>query len=407
MENSLDQCIKCAECTVYCPVLKATDSYPGPKKAGPDGERLRLKDRVFFEDNLKMCLNCKRCEVVCPSGVKIADIIQRARHRHGRPIPGIRDMMLASTDLTGSLAVPFSGIINPVLKNGAVRAVLDCTLGIDRHCTLPEYAQETFESIFKKRFSRQQQSYPRKVNYFHGCYVNYNYPQLGTDFVKLMNALGFGVSLIRDERCCGVPLMSNGMFKQATRNAESNVNVLSGTEGPVIATSSTCLFTMRDEYPAVLGVDNSSIRERLTLAVKFIYESVSSGKVRLAFREGWKARAAYHVPCHMERLGWGIFTLELLGMIPGLELMELDSNCCGMAGTYGFKKENYGLSQQIGSALFSQISGHNPDFVICECETCKWQIEMSTGYKVLNPVSLLAEALDLKKTAKLNQPALP
>ena len=72
----------------------------------------------------------------------------------------------------------------------------------------------------------------------------------------------------------------------------------------------------------------------------------------------------------------------------------LESACCGIAGTYGFKKENYEASQEIGAALFQQIKTVDPDVVACDCETCKWQIEMSTGYQVMNPISILAEALE-------------
>ena len=105
----------------------------------------------------------------------------------------------------------------------------------------------------------------------------------------------------------------------------------------------------------------------------------------------------------MEKLGWSIFTRELLGMIPGLELTVLDSGCCGMAGTYGFKKENYAYSQEIGRPLFERIKLLDPDYVTSECDTCKWQIEMSTGVEVRNPILLLEEALDLEKTAELNR----
>lgn len=80
-------------------------------------------------------------------------------------------------------------------------------------------------------------------------------------------------------------------------------------------------------------------------------------------------------------------------MIPGVELTVLESNCCGIAGTYGFKKENYEVSQAIGRPLFEQIAAVGPDFVACDCETCKWQIEMSTGVSVKHPVSVLAEAI--------------
>lgn len=80
--NNFEQCLKCSICTVYCPVAAVTTAYPGPKQAGPDGERYRLKDPKFYDEALKLCLNCKRCEVACPSEVRIGDIIQRARMQH-------------------------------------------------------------------------------------------------------------------------------------------------------------------------------------------------------------------------------------------------------------------------------------------------------------------------------------
>ena len=104
----------------------------------------------------------------------------------------------------------------------------------------------------------------------------------------------------------------------------------------------------------------------------------------------------------MEKLGWSLFTKALVQMIPGVSLTVLDSSCCGMAGTYGFKKENYKYSQAIGEHLFGQIKALSPDFVCCECETCKWQIEMSTGRTVLNPIVILADALDVEATIAAN-----
>ena len=104
-------------------------------------------------------------------------------------------------------------------------------------------------------------------------------------------------------------------------------------------------------------------------------------------------KVVYHTPCHMEKMGWTLYTLELLRKIPGLELTVLDSQCCGIAGTYGFKKENYPTSQAIGAPLFRQIEESGADLVITDCETCKWQIEMSTSLRCEHPITLLAQAL--------------
>ena len=101
--DNFEQCIKCTICTVYCPVVPVNPAYPGPKQAGPDGERLRIKNNYFFDEALKYCLNCKRCDVACPSGVRISDMIQEARINFSKKKPKLRDMMLASTDFMLSL----------------------------------------------------------------------------------------------------------------------------------------------------------------------------------------------------------------------------------------------------------------------------------------------------------------
>lgn len=404
-ENNFEQCIKCTICTVYCPVTPVRPEYPGPKQAGPDGERLRLKNKYFFDEALKYCLNCKRCDVACPSGVKISDIIQEARIEFSTHGPKLRDRMLASTDFMGTLASPSAPIVNATLPLKPVKAILDGVLGIDHRRTFPKYSGTKFESWFKKNAAGKQAAFKKQIAYFHGCYVNYNYPQLGKDFVTVMNALGYGVNLLDGEKCCGVAMIVNGLTEGAKRHAKHNVKVLQkavAKDMKVLTTSSTCVLTMRDEYKDLLKIDNSGVRDSLLLATKFIYSLIDSGKVKLAFKKDYKARIAYHTPCHLEKLGWGIFSTSLLKMIPGVEFTMLDSNCCGISGTYGFKKENYEVSQAIGKPLFDQIGRVAPDFVACDCETCKWQIEMSTGFTVKNPISVLAEALDLEATAKLN-----
>ena len=123
----------------------------------------------------------------------------------------------------------------------------------------------------------------------------------------------------------------------------------------------------------------------------------------MVFRKDYKKRVAYHTACHMEKLGWSIYSTSLLRMIPGVDFVMLDSQCCGIAGTYGFKKENYRTSQGIGAPLFRQIESLGLDYVATDCETCKWQIEMSTSVPVMHPVSILAEALDVEATLQANR----
>ncbi len=390
-DNNFEQCIKCTICTVYCPVAAVNPNYPGPKQAGPDGERLRLKKFNFYDESLKYCINCKRCEVACPSNVKIGDIIQAARIKYSKKQPKLRDYILANTDLVGTLSTPFAPIVNTTLGLKPVKAILDGVMKIDHRRTFPKYAFGTFESWYKK-VAEKQAAYPSQVSYFHGCYVNYNNPQLGKDLIKVMNAFSIGVQLLEKEKCCGVALISNGLIKQAQKQARTNINSIRKSvlekNIPVIATSSTCTFTIRDEYPHLLDIDNADVREDVELATRYIYRLLSQKKTKLNFKTGQKIKVAYHTPCHMEKLGWAYYSIELLKLIPNIELTILDSQCCGIAGTYGFKKENYKTSQDIGEPLFKQIEALDIDYVVTDCETCKWQIEMSTSKPCEHPISI-------------------
>ncbi|KAA0262434.1 anaerobic glycerol-3-phosphate dehydrogenase subunit C [Hafnia alvei] len=393
-DNSFENCIKCTVCTTYCPVAKVNPNYPGPKQAGPDGERLRLKDPLLYDDALKYCTNCKRCEVACPSDVKIGDIIQRAKANYSQHKPTLRDAILSHTDLMGTLSTPFAPIVNMTTGLKPVRKLLDKALKIDHRRELPKYSLGTFRHWYKKQ-AAEQAKFAEQVAFFHGCFVNYNHPQLGKDLVSVFNAMGIGVQLLKREKCCGVPLIANGFIEQAKKqarvNAESLTDAVIGKGIPVVATSSTCAFTIRDEYPHVLDVDTTQVREHVELATRYLYRLLDGGReLKL---KSTPMKIAYHTPCHMEKMGWTPYTLALLQMIPGVELTVLDSQCCGIAGTYGFKKENYETSQGIGAGLFHQIEESGVDLVVTDCETCKWQIEMSTSKKCEHPISLLARAL--------------
>ena len=215
--------------------------------------------------------------------------------------------------------------------------------------------------------------------------------------IRIMNSLGYGVRLLDKEKCCGVPLISNGLYQQALKQAKVNLGsirrAVNEQDMDIITTSSTCTFTLRDEYPHVLSLKNDDVRDRIELATRYLYRLIQSGKVTLKFKDAKPLRVAYHTPCHMEKMGWAYYSIELLRMIPGVEVIVLDSQCCGIAGTYGFKKENYPTSQAIGEPLFRQIEASGADLVVTDCETCKWQIEMSTTKTCEHPLSILASWL--------------
>lgn len=401
-DNSFESCIKCTACTVVCPVSKHNPLYPGPKQSGPDGERLRLKNANYYDEALKYCTNCKRCEVACPSNVKIGDIIVRARNKHARIQDKkfthiIRDAILSNTDIMGTLATPFAPIVNTITHFKITKVFLDKTLNIAPQRTFPKYSFGTFRQWFKKIESSQRQ-FPEQVGYFHGCYVNYNNPKLGQAVVEVFNAMNIGITLLEKEKCCGVPLMVNGFPEKAKKQGHNNLisleKAVQQKKLDIIGTSSTCTLTLRDEYPHILGLDNHSVRDHIQFVTRYIYKLLQQGR-KLPLKP-LPLKVAYHTACHMDKSGWVPYSIFLLQQIPALQIIMLDAQCCGIAGTYGFKKENYTTAQSIGKHIFDQLEAGEFDYAVSDCETCKFQIDMSTSIECLHPITLLAMALDNK-----------
>ncbi|WBA81248.1 anaerobic glycerol-3-phosphate dehydrogenase subunit GlpC [Endozoicomonas sp. GU-1] len=393
MDTSFDSCIKCTVCTTRCPVAEVNPDYPGPKQAGPDGERLRIKNPALYDEALQHCTNCKRCEVACPSGVHVGTVIQLAKARHGGFKKGPREFILSHTDMMGSLSTPAAPVVNIATQLKPVKKLLDKVLGIDQRQTLPKYTHQTFRRWFQQQ-KAQQNRFNRKISFFHGCFTNYNDPTVGKHLVAVLNAMNIGVTLLKKEKCCGVPLIANGFFDKARKNAELNMGQFADSLADsecVLATEPSCAMTLRDEYPEVLHVDNHALRERILFASAFITREFAKGNT--PDMKPVNLRVAYHSPCHLIKQGGVIHTMELLNSIPGLAVIMLDQKCCGMSGTYGFKKENYQTSQNIGQGVFDQIEALNVDYVVTDCESCKMQIEMNTAHKVMHPLTLMAQSL--------------
>lgn len=408
-ENNFEQCTKCTICTVYCPMLEVNPLYPGPKQAGPDGERYRLREPMYYDEALRYCLNCKRCEMSCPSGVRIGDIITLARIKNSkaRRAP-LRDRLLAQTDMLGSVASYVAPVVNSTLSSRWFRKALDGVLSIDQRSSLPNYTGERFTTWYRKEEQAAKQSaYPRRLAYFYGCWVNYHNPDLGRAMIEVFNAVGCGLVLMDDVRCCGREKISSGMLRSAQSDAKANLEqfrkaVGEGGAVKVVATSPACIYTLRESYHNILGLDVADLKERLTLATRFLYRLMERGEIRFAFREDYHRRVAYHSACYMERLGWTLYSTSLLRLIPGLELLMLPSQCCGRAGSYALRSENYSFSEAIGGSLFGAIESMDIDCVVTDCESCREQIASHTSARVLHPIEILAEALDLPKTRELN-----
>lgn len=414
VELSLDQCIKCNICTTVCPVSAVTDLFPGPKYAAPQAGRFRQADQPTPDESVDYCSGCRACNLACPTGVKIAEINARARHAlvaQGKvpPIRRLRNNLLARAATMGKLAQPIAPLANLALALYPLRKMLEWTLGIHHRAPFPTFSRESFTSWAQKR--RLTRSPVRQVVYFHGCSTQYYEPRVGRAAVHVLEHNGFEV-IIPPQNCCGLPLLSNGEFAAARKYHQNNVRHLieyaqSGI--PIVGTSTSCTLTLKEEAPELLDMHDA---DTLTVARQtydfneFLLMLLEEGELNTHFKP-LPLTLGYHVPCQYRGHRLGSPGVEILSLIPGLRLIESAADCCGIAGTYGFKVEKYEIAMEVGQALFDFIEDLGQPLVVCDSETCRWHITRATGKPAIHPAELLAAAYGFEPEGALKQALEP
>ncbi len=399
LEQSLDHCIKCNICTAACPVSEVTDLFPGPKYVGPQAQRFRKPGQPTPDESVDYCSGCRVCNQVCPTGVRIAELNARARaqivEQKGLPL---RNRLLGHSDIIGLLGSgPLAPVGNLVMSNGLARFAIEKIVGIARHAPVPAFSTYRFRSWMKKRGKQQSQSATRRqVVYFHGCATNYYEPWIGKAAIEVLEHNGFEV-ILANQGCCGLPLLSNGAFKEARAYHDRNVKHLLPyvKQGiPIVGTSTSCTLTLKEEAPELLGLhdaDVQAVAENTYDIFEFLRLLHEKGELRTDFTP-IERTLPYHPPCQLRAHRLGRPALDILELIPGLHINESTSACCGIAGTYGVKREKYKIGMDVGADLFDFVKQSGSDLALCDSETCRWQITHGTGVKSQHPIEILRAA---------------
>ena len=391
-KTNADVCIRCATCMAVCPVSRVTPKFPGPKQAGPGAERFRKPGDPSVDDWIDLCIGCHLCDMVCSSGVNVSELnlIAKAKYldEKGR---SFRDWLLPHSYLYGWLGSLLSPFVNYLLRNPQIKWFVETVFRIDRRRELPGYESSTFRQWFKGHHSKGT----RKIAYFYGCYTHTNEVDVGKATVQVFAANGFEL-ILPLQRCCGIPMLGNGDFKGAEKMARYNVpsllkTIRSGSD--IIFSSTSCGHMIKHEYSHLLSIPGADeVAQHIFDIFEFLRNLKESNGLNTHFKE-LSLKAAYFAPCHLRTLGIGLPALEILRLIPGLKIDNIEADCCGMGGTFGFKKEKYEISEEIGRDLAEAIDRLNPEVILSDCEGCRMQIRHLTGLKVLHPIQILRDAL--------------
>ena len=398
MRESLDHCVKCTICETFCPVSNVTPLFPGPKYVGPQAERFRVDGEPSFDASLDYCSGCGICTQVCPQGVHIAEINTQARAEL-KATRGVhpRDRILGRPTLAGRLGTPVAPLANWTLQHRLLRVAAERVVGLHRDAPIPRFAGRTFQRWARRRTAPAA---GRRVAFFHGCGTNYYEPRLGEMTVALLEHNGLRVEVPKQD-CCGLPLQSNGLFDDARGYVRRLAKRLApyAREGvDIVGTSTSCTLMLKREALEILGMEDDenlrAVSPRVFDICEYLLGMHERGELATDFRP-LPETIFYHAPCQQQGHGIGKPALDLLALVPELRVIESDATCCGVAGTYGLKREKYDIAMKVGAGLFEQIGTSGAGRAVCDSETCRWQIEHATGVGTAHPVELLHRASGL------------
>ena len=362
-----------------------------------------LGDRGVY-DVLDLCLECRACKTECPVGVDMArfksEFLADYHRRHGTPL---RARVLGNIRALSALASRAAPLINPWLGREWVRSLNERLFGIDRRRSLPPWTHRTLARAWRRR--RPARNGARRATpdavLFNDTFTNYYDPEIGLAAADVLEAAGLTVGL-GPHACCGRPLISQGLLAAARDRAEHAVrrlHPLAAAGTPIVLLEPSCLSALTDDVPDLLrGEAQQRAREVAAACVLFedyLNRRLDDGAAELPLRSG-PDKVLLHGHCHQKSLGLVAPAKALLERIPGTRVTDLDSGCCGMAGSFGYAREHFDISQQIGERrLLPAARTLEPgDVLVAAGTSCRHQVHDFTGARACHPAVLLQSLLE-------------
>ena len=391
----IEKCHGCGTCREYCPVFIATGAEEATARAKANILRGIISgtlptptiDTEQFYRIMDYCVNCGQCLTDCPTGVNIPGmaILAKEKLHEKRPFK-TNEFILQRGKLVSSLASVVPSVSNWTLSLPLARKLMQATAGIDSRRDMPPFA------VHQKKETPERRP-EKKVVLWSGCAAQYNDPNGELEScIQMLRKMGYDV-VLPDWKCCNIAKLSYGNLKDSRDDINFNLRVLLPyveQKIPIVFSSASCGYAFRHEYPMLFG-DNHDIRrvaEASSDVHDFLGRVFGEGNIKGSFAPLNK-KIAYHAPCHLKTQKNKYGPIDLLRMIPGLVLLNISDSCCGIAGTFGMKEENFDLSMQMGVPLFSELERVRPDLVLSGCGTCQIQINQGTRLEVIHPITLL------------------
>ncbi len=424
--GNLEQCNGCGGCRKDAPMMCPTFLATGEEVMSTRGRANVIREVLRWRENgrdplqseeldaaLSNCLSCKGCTPECPSNVNLAllkaELLYAAHRKHGL---GLRERILSRPDLLGKIGCAFPRITNAMLEFGPLRASMEKTLGLSAKRTLPKYTSERFDhwlrqrsshaTINRSRRSDLKGSAPGSLQFarddgrdqlilWDDTFVRYNEPHIGKAAVKVLEALGYQISLAQGRKCCGRPAFSQGHLDLAAAFANHNIRLLHRSSLPILFLEPSCYSMFVDDYRELKIPNAETVAKRCFLFEQFVNDPLDQAPG--VFREREEA-VVIHAHCHAKSLLRTTFMAELVEKVPGRRAKILDTGCCGMAGAFGMTERKRELSLQVAAPLLEKLNAEPPDVTLIASGTsCRHQISELSNRRPKHMAEVLADAL--------------
>jgi FAD/FMN-containing dehydrogenase/Fe-S oxidoreductase len=410
--RSIEMCNGSGDCRksnliggTMCPSYMATRDEDKSTRARANVLREYLtqpqnKNEFYSSDVLRvldLCLSCKACKSECPSNVDMAkfkaEFLQQYYDQHTIPL---RSLLIAYLPRINRLGMAFRPIANFITRTNLFKR----SIGFAPERTIPELSNQTLRKWMRK------QALPAgkpsgKVYLFADEFTNFNESHIGIKTIHLLNKLGYEV-IIPKHLESGRTYLSKGLVRKAKQIATFNVSKLSeliSEETPFIGIEPSTILTFRDEYPELvekpLQEKARKLGKNTLMLEEFIVQEITKGNIRSEQFTTEVKTIKLHGHCQQKAIASTLPTRQMLELPANYSVQEIKSGCCGMAGSFGYEKEHYQLSMQIGELdLFPAVrKANSEEIIVAPGTSCRHHIQEGTGRKVLHPAEVLWEAL--------------
>jgi glycerol-3-phosphate dehydrogenase subunit C len=396
-------CHGCRMCVNYCgsfPDMFARVDRDIETKGTSGAEALTSEDFASVTD---LCWQCKLCYIKCPYTadeghpwlVDIPRLLTRQKaHAAKRNGVTLQDTVLGEPQALGALA---SGTLAPLANfvnaSRLVRKANEKLVGISASFPVPRFASRSFEKWLAHHEPLSGAGERGTVAIFATCTGEYNYPSIPANTVRVLEHNGYRVTR-PVQTCCGIPNIDGGDLESASAKARANVasllpEVNAGRK--ILAVGPSCSYTIRKEYPDLVGTAEARLVAANTLDVMEFLDGLRKEKTLARDFKTGLGKVAYHAPCHLRAQKIGFPGARILGLLPDTDV-EIIEQCSAVDGTWGMKAQHYAMGRKYAQKLVRDVEAAEPKLVVSDCPLSALRIQKENERAVVHPVEALARS---------------